>query len=117
MTIAFHPAGELFALGANENRIYLWDLAQERLVARLLEHTNNVEGIRFTPDGAWLISAGADETIKVWAVAALLAGQPASWRTIIPAGPYAGMNITGVTGISAAQKAALRALGAVEESQ
>ena len=51
------------------------------------------------------------------ALAALLAGQPASWRTIIPAGPYAGMNITGVTGISAAQKAALRALGAVEESQ
>ena len=30
-------------------------------------------------------------------------------------GPYAGMNITGVTGISEAQKVALRALGAVEE--
>jgi hypothetical protein len=30
-------------------------------------------------------------------------------------GPYADMNITGVTGISEAQKAALKALGAVEE--
>jgi hypothetical protein len=31
-------------------------------------------------------------------------------------GPYEGMNITGVTGISEAQKAALKVLGAVEET-
>jgi hypothetical protein len=35
--------------------------------------------------------------------------------SVAPPGPYAGMKITGVTGISEAQKAALRALGAVEE--
>jgi hypothetical protein len=31
--------------------------------------------------------------------------------------PYTGMNITGATGITAAQKLALKALGALEETE
>jgi hypothetical protein len=36
-------------------------------------------------------------------------------HTLRADGPYAGMNITGAIGISAAQKAALKTLGAVDE--
>ena len=60
-----------------------------------------------------LISASGDGTIKLWDVRAFDCG--VCLQTIKTPGPYAGMNITGVTGISDAQKAALRALGAIEE--
>ncbi|MDQ3248383.1 MAG: hypothetical protein M3Q45_04160 [Chloroflexota bacterium] len=36
-------------------------------------------------------------------------------NTLLVEGPYAGMNITGVTGITRAQKVALKTLGAVED--
>jgi len=55
-------------------------------------------------------SSSFDQTIRLWDVES---GQ--CQRILRPPGPYAGMKITGVTGISEAQRAALKALGAVEE--
>ena len=51
-----------------------------------------------------------DETIREWDV-----HTGACVNTLAAEKPYARMNITGVTGITEAQKAALRALGAIEE--
>ena len=64
-----------------------------------------------------LASASQDETIKLWDIAptGVQLDADACLATLHAPGPYAGMNITGVTGISEAQKAALVALGAVEE--
>jgi hypothetical protein len=68
--------------------------------------------------GRLLVSASHDETIRQWDVDAGLAGAGAAacLAVITAPGPYQGMKITGVTGISQAQKAALVALGAVDES-
>jgi hypothetical protein len=55
-----------------------------------------------------------DETVKGWQVEAA-SGCGVCRQTLAHLGPYAGMKIAGVTGISEAQKAALNALGAVEE--
>jgi WD40 repeat protein len=66
--------------------------------------------VAFSPDGTLLARGGYDETIKLWEVAS-----GTCLATLWPAGSYAGMNITGVTGLATAQKAALKALGAVEE--
>jgi WD40 repeat protein len=79
------------------------------LLATLRGHTDLIECVRFSRDGVWLASGSADETIRLWDVAT---GECLS--TLRADGPYAGMNISGVTGISPAQKAALKALGAVE---
>ena len=73
-------------------------------------HTHTIEALTFSADGLLLASASQDETIRLWDVTT------GACRQILRApGPYAGMNITSVTGISEAQKAALKALGAVEE--
>jgi WD40 repeat protein len=114
-SLAFHPQGALLAMGATDHTVHLWELPTKRLLTKLRGHTNNVECVRFSADGQWLASAGADETVKLWETAAIRAGRAACRQTLHAPGPYAGMDITGVTGISAAQKAALKTLGAVDK--
>ena len=60
-------------------------------------------------DGNTLATGSYDGTVKLWAV-----DTGACLETFQPNGPYADMNITGVTGISEAQKTALKVLGAIE---
>jgi len=122
LSIAFHPEGALLALGTNQHTIQLWDTSTWRLLTMLRDHSNSVESVCFSADGQWLFSASGDETVKIWDVAAALnssddrhqEGVDACRQTLQTDGPYAGMNITGVTGISMAQKMTLKTLGAVE---
>jgi WD40 repeat protein/DNA-binding SARP family transcriptional activator/predicted ATPase len=116
LCIAFHPQTNLLAFAMNNHQVHLWefDLSQAggHLKMTLHGHTNGVESVAFSPNGEWLASASTDETIRLWEVAT------GECRQILRAdGPYAGMDITGATGISAGQKAVLKALGAVEEDE
>lgn len=135
LSIDYHPQRALLALGANDHMVRLWAFSQQpgegRLLAILRGHTNSVFSVQFSLDGHWLVSAGADETIRLWQIAPLLTtplaeNQPPlalpMAHTFDPCiailraeGPYAGMNITDVTGINEAQKATLKALGAVDD--
>ena len=69
------------------------------------------QSLAFSSDGALLASASLDGTIKVWEVQS---GK--CLHTLHAPGPYERMDITGVTGITEAQKIALKALGAVDEA-
>lgn len=72
------------------------------------EHKGSVRSILFTADGQMLFSGGADETIKLWEVET---GQCVA--TLPLEQPYAGMKLTDATGLTAAQRAACKALGAL----
>jgi len=117
IALALHPAGEILAVSCLDHMLRLLDLNSGRCLATLAGHSQIVVSLSFHPNGHWLASAGADETIKLWdlSTAALTTGQIVCRHTLQTPAPYADMNITGVTGISEAQKAALRALGAVGE--
>ncbi len=87
----------------------LWDVSSGECLKAFQGSTNGVWSVVFSPDGQILASAGQDEMIKLWDVAT---GE--CLNTLRSERPYEGMNITGVTGLTDAQKATLKALGAVE---
>ncbi|MEZ4726339.1 MAG: NB-ARC domain-containing protein [Caldilineaceae bacterium] len=113
--IAFSPNGNYLAVGMGDATIYLWathDLAQTpsarpTLVAQWQEHADLIQSLAFGRDSLLLASTSLDGTIKVWEVE-----RRRCLHTLHAPGPYTGMNITGVTGITEAQKQALMALGA-----
>lgn len=114
--LAFNHDGSRLAVGTGDAMIYLWDartLTSDPtqplpLVHKWKAHFEVIQGLAFSNEGKWLASASLDGTIKVWDVRT-----QECCHTLQAPGPYAGMNITGVTGISEAQTAALKVLGAV----
>ena len=111
--VVFSPDGRLLASCACDHLVCVWEVQSGRLLYSLQGHTSWVRCVAFSPDSALLASGSDDGTVKLWDVTRTGAG--ACCQTIAMEDPYTGMNITGVTGISEAQKLALRALGAVED--
>jgi len=107
--VAFHPDSALIGASGGDGFVGLWGTAEGERIHTLRGHKRWVRAVAFSPDGQTLASDGSDETIRLWDV------RSGDCTCILPIeGPYAGMNITGVTGISDAQRTALKALGAVE---
>ncbi len=111
--VTFSPNGALLASCACDHLVCVWDVRDGRLLYKLQGHTSWVRCIVFSPDSTQLASGSDDGTVKFWAVTPEGAGS--CQQTIAMEDPYTGMKITGATGITDAQKAALKALGAVEE--
>ncbi|MEM9004376.1 MAG: NB-ARC domain-containing protein [Cyanobacteria bacterium P01_F01_bin.86] len=107
-SLAFSPCGQTLASGSDDRTIRVWDLATGQTQLTLKGHQGQVLSIAYASDGQLLVSGSSDNTIKLWDVST---GQ--CLRTCRPDRSYEGMNITGVTGLTAAQKSTLQALGAI----
>ncbi len=109
--VAFSPKGRLLA-SISHQTIRLWDVGTGECLTTLQGHTSQVYSVAFSSDGETLASCSMDSTIKIWNVKT---GE--CLKTLRSKRPYEGMNITGVTGITEAEKATLKALGAVEDGE
>jgi hypothetical protein len=82
-----------------------------RPLATIQAHTGPVQAMGLSADGQLLVSGGPDGMVHLW--------EPRTGtciRTLQGQGRYQGLDITGLTGVTEAQRAALLALGAVEHS-
>ncbi|EDX83925.1 hypothetical protein S7335_1622 [Synechococcus sp. PCC 7335] len=108
----FYPLGDradpIFVSGGFDSQIKVWAVESGQCLQTLQGHTQTVWSLAFSADGQTLASGDGDATIQLW--------DTQSWQrlqTIKLPGPYEGMNIAEVTGLSTAQKSALYSLGAV----
>ena len=90
------------AAGCHDGTVRLWEAASGRHLASLIGHSGGVVGVAFSADGRAIASGSLDGTVKLWDAAnfALL-------RTMRPDRRYERMDITGLTGVTEAQRMAL----------
>jgi WD40 repeat protein/serine/threonine protein kinase len=68
-SLAFHPTNpRALAWGGTDGTVKIvstWDTARPE-IRTLRGHTSWVEGVSFSPDGAWIASTSLDRTMKLW---------------------------------------------------
>ena len=107
-SMAWKPDGQILATSSSDQSIKLWNTETGERRKTLSGNVSQVQPLAWSPNGQWLASGSSNGTIKLWDV------NRGECRKILRAKrPYEGMNITGVTGITEAQQAAIIALGAI----
>jgi len=107
--IAWHPDQSLLSTTCYDGLVRLWCPHTGTCVRQLQGHEKQALSLAFSADGTQLVSSSEDGTARLWDVETGRCVQ--IWRSDRP---YEGLRITDVTGITDAQRATLRALGARE---
>jgi WD40 repeat protein len=88
-----------------------WDVQSAECVAIRQGHQGAIQSLSVSPDGSTLASCGDDGAINIWDIES---GE--YLRTLRGDRPYERLDISGVKGLTEAQKTTLRTLGAVERA-
>jgi WD40 repeat protein len=65
-TCSYDPQGRWIASGDLAGNITLWNAADGKKIRALSGHTRAVHRLRFSPDGARLVSSSEDGTLRIW---------------------------------------------------
>ncbi len=109
--LAWSPSGTQLLSGGSDGVLRWWDLQRGECVRVRKAHQGAIRSLKSSPDGQRLASCGYDGAILLWD---LESGEPL--QTLRRNRPYERLNITGIRGLTEAQKTSLRALGAFEET-
>ena len=108
-SVAFSYSGELVASGSVDKTVRLWDIRTGECLKILQGHTSSINSFALNYDGKLVATCSRDGTIMIWEI------ETGECLKILKSDrPYENMNIAGVTGLTEAVKATLKALGAVE---
>ena len=100
ISTATHAEKGLIAIGTQDNKIQIRSLADGAVLKTLEGHTGPVKGVEFTKDGANVISASEDMTIRIWSIET---GQATRTLTSVAPANDVVVNSTGTLIVSAHQ--------------
>jgi WD40 repeat protein/transcriptional regulator with XRE-family HTH domain len=106
--VAWSPSGEMLISGGSDGRLRWWKVASGQCLRVREAHQGTIHAIRVSSDGRKLASCGDDGAIHIWE---LERGE--HLHTLRRDRPYERLTITGIRGLTQAEIATLRALGAV----
>jgi WD40 repeat protein len=109
--VTWEPSGERLISGSSDGGLRWWDLQSGECVLVQQAHQGTVWALKVSPDGRRLASCGEDGTIRMW--------DPEGGEhvhTLRRDRPYERLNITGIQGLTQAEIASLRTLGAIEDA-
>jgi len=109
--LAWSLSGEILISGGSDGTLRWWDVHSGLCLRVQKAHQGTVQAVQVSPDGSQLASCGDDGAIRLWNIES---GEPL--HIMRRDRPYERLNITGIRGLSQAQKASLLALGAFEET-
>jgi hypothetical protein len=107
-TVALSGDGQLVASGSFDGTVKLWEAPSGQLLATL-HGRSLVYGVALSGDGRLVASGSFDGSVRLWE-----ASSGACLGTLRGDRRYERMDITGLTGVTKAQRTALVALGAVQ---
>jgi len=76
ISVEFSPDAKRIAIGGNDGRIAVWDIATGDPIVTFDRHDGFVTGLAWSRDGNRLASAATDGTVLVWDVPAKAGGTP-----------------------------------------
>ena len=109
--VVWNTLGDQLVSGDNDGKLSWWEVQSGTCLAMRKAHQGAVHALKISPDGRLLSSCSEDGAIKVWNLQST-----ELVRTLQRDRPYERLDITGIRGVSEAQKATLHALGAIEGS-
>jgi WD40 repeat protein len=109
--VVWAPIGDRVVSGDSDGVLRWWDVHSGQCTNQQEAHEGTIISLKISPDGRRLASCGFDSAIRIWD---LHSGK--HLHTLRRDRPYERLNITGIQGLTEAQKASLRALGAVEDA-
>jgi WD40 repeat protein len=110
--VAWSQTGAMLVSGGSDGMLHWWDIQRGKRVRVCKAHQGTVQSLKVSSDGHRLASCGDDGAIMLWN---LFSSE--HLQTLRRNRPYERLNITGIRGVTEAQKTSLRTLGAFEEKE
>jgi len=108
---AWSPSGSILVSGSSDGALRWWSVESGECIRTVEGHQGAIQVVKINPDGLRLASCGDDGSIILWD---LENGE--NLQTLQRERPYERLNISGILGLTEAQKGTLRTLGAIETS-